>query len=1210
MKLIIKIYALLILGFFLVRCTEENSNSHSISTSSSDEISSGVDSIVLISRTGDTIPTGVKVPVKGEATKNLYVDRINQGNSQAGANLDYHYETLSSNKIDYHRTRSNLFQLDSMDRHWIFGETKDTIPHPQAIATEGTKVTLSYVPRTRLSPPEFKETATSDIQFLSIDQKLPSSTVVDLLIDSRGLTWLATDKGLVRFDGTHVSTYNTRAGLPSNDVSCIEEAANGDIWMGFGTGGFAKYDGNDLTVFNEKTCGFRWRVNDIKIDDAGKVWIGTLGGGLCAYDGKIIESYDRSYKLLSHKDVRSLSFDRSGDLWFINFGAGTWRKTSKDMRALTGKAGISTNWIYTIFNDSKGRKWLGGPTSNFWVIDEDSVRAYRIQTAEGSYITCINEDEEGGIWLGTSMHGLLRVKDGYVERFDEQNGLSSNAVSSISFDEYGKIWVGTYDGGISILNLNSFAYLREVNGLPSSMVNGITKKNDTIYYATREGLALQYRDTIMHIREYRGPNQQGSLRPHANYDAVVTPNGKVYTSANNFGYGRYDLENYNLRRLGGNAGITQNPSGVVVDHDGIVYGTSADQPGLNFFKGMHAYKLSFANNFVFVGCTDIEVDQSNHLWIGSRRQGVCLFTRDHWQYFTTNEGLSDNAVRDVYIDRSGRTWVITNKGVDFIVDGQIEHVDLGEEVNTEVHAIIQDLSGAYWLGLANGLLKLSPLKESDEWDLSNYKLSRFAKNDGLLNTSFLNDAMFVANDNKIYFGTEGGVLIKEALDQKEDRFLPRTSLVSIDINRKQIDFSHVGENEYLKQMGIEDQVNTSKAFYNYPADLELSFENNHLTFHYEGTYHGPESANRLIYEYYVEGIDEDWIRGTKEQKADYRNIPYGSYTFHLRAYIEGKEPGEEFLYSFQIRPPWYHTWWARVFFGLMLVGLIYVVVKVRTRALIKRQEELEETVEERTAELVEKHKQLEESHREIKDSITYAKRIQNAILPPRKLVKEYIPQSFILYKPKDVVAGDFYWMTHVDQKILFAAADCTGHGVPGAMVSVICNGGLNRSVNEFHLTDPGEILDKTRELVLQEFEKSEEEVKDGMDIALCSLEGKQLSYAGANNSIWVIRNGSDQVEEIKANKQPIGNYRKPEPFTTHSIELEKGDTFYIFSDGYVDQFGGDKGKKFKSLNFKLLLLSIQDKNMDQQRDLIDQRFEEWKGNTEQVDDVCVIGVRV
>ncbi len=258
--------------------------------------------------------------------------------------------------------------------------------------------------------------------------------------------------------------------------------------------------------------------------------------------------------------------------------------------------------------------------------------------------------------------------------------------------------------------------------------------------------------------------------------------------------------------------------------------------------------------------------------------------------------------------------------------------------------------------------------------------------------------------------------------------------------------------------------------------------------------------------------------------------------------------------------------------------------------------------------LAEQKAEIEEKNRDIMDSITYAKRIQLAILPPSKIVKEYLKDSFILYKPKDIVAGDFYWMEHKDGKILFAAADCTGHGVPGAMVSVVCNNGLNRSVREHGLIEPGKILDKTREIVIQEFEKSEEEVKDGMDIALCSLEGNRLQYAGAHNPLWIVRNG--EILEIKADRQPIGKSRLTEPFTTHTVNLQKADSIYIFSDGYVDQFGGEKGKKFKSMAFKELLISIQNRPMEEQRILIDETFENWKGKLEQIDDVVVMGVKI
>ena len=255
---------------------------------------------------------------------------------------------------------------------------------------------------------------------------------------------------------------------------------------------------------------------------------------------------------------------------------------------------------------------------------------------------------------------------------------------------------------------------------------------------------------------------------------------------------------------------------------------------------------------------------------------------------------------------------------------------------------------------------------------------------------------------------------------------------------------------------------------------------------------------------------------------------------------------------------------------------------------------------------------IKDQFHEIQDSIKYTKRIQSAILPPQKLVKEYLPESFVLYKPKDIVAGDFYWMEHKGDSILFAAADCTGHGVPGAMVSVVCHNGLNRSVREYGLTDPGKILDKTRDIILEEFEKSEEEVKDGMDISLCvfNIKEKVLEWSGANNPLWVVRKNASEIEEIKPNKQPIGKFAEPKPFTTHRISLASGDTVYVFTDGYQDQFGGDKGKKFKAAQFKALLLQIQSFPMEDQRQRIDQAFESWRGKLEQVDDVCVIGVRV
>ena len=265
---------------------------------------------------------------------------------------------------------------------------------------------------------------------------------------------------------------------------------------------------------------------------------------------------------------------------------------------------------------------------------------------------------------------------------------------------------------------------------------------------------------------------------------------------------------------------------------------------------------------------------------------------------------------------------------------------------------------------------------------------------------------------------------------------------------------------------------------------------------------------------------------------------------------------------------------------------------------------------------LEKAKQeTDEKNREITDSIVYAQRIQEAILPDIDIMQQYLQDSFILYKPKDIVAGDFYWTVKTNEAVFFAVADCTGHGVPGAMVSVVCNNALNRSVREFGLTKPAQILEKCRELVIETFSSGHHDVPDGMDIALVAMrfdqdssEGVLIEYAGANSSLYIMNNG--EISEIKGDMQPIGKYQLQSPFTNHEVLLEKGNTIYLFSDGLADQFGGPSGKKFKYKAFQDLLVANSANTMELQKRNIDFAFESWRGDLEQVDDVCVIGVRI
>jgi hypothetical protein len=302
------------------------------------------------------------------------------------------------------------------------------------------------------------------------------------------------------------------------------------------------------------------------------------------------------------------------------------------------------------------------------------------------------------------------------------------------------------------------------------------------------------------------------------------------------------------------------------------------------------------------------------------------------------------------------------------------------------------------------------------------------------------------------------------------------------------------------------------------------------------------------------------------------------------------------------------------FVFVIMVFLILVFFVIRSNYLRKQTNKTlsqqKEIIESQKSEVEAQKHLVEEKQKEILDSISYAKRLQEAILPPQKFINKHIADNFILYKPKDLVAGDFYWAESIGDLFFIAAADSTGHGVPGAMVSVVCSNALNRTVKEFGLTQTGKILDKTRELVVETFEKSTSEVKDGMDISLLCLDtkNKKITWSGANNALWYVQN--NELLIIKANKQPIGKTDIPAPFTTHELEFINGTTFYLFTDGFADQFGGEKGKKFKYKQLEDLLLNNNMLALKEQSNLLDQKFESWKGDLEQVDDVCVIGIKI
>ncbi|MCB0401293.1 MAG: SpoIIE family protein phosphatase [Flavobacteriales bacterium] len=305
--------------------------------------------------------------------------------------------------------------------------------------------------------------------------------------------------------------------------------------------------------------------------------------------------------------------------------------------------------------------------------------------------------------------------------------------------------------------------------------------------------------------------------------------------------------------------------------------------------------------------------------------------------------------------------------------------------------------------------------------------------------------------------------------------------------------------------------------------------------------------------------------------------------------------------------------------GGLLTGAVAVfsILLIRMRYRLTKKEVVARHALERSKQ------EVEEKNNEIVDSINYAKRIQEALIPPEKKLRQILPDSFVIFKPKDIVSGDFYWATvtntttGTDQDsnklLLFSVADCTGHGVPGAFMSIIGLKLFNQSVKQPEVNTPAQALDYLdREIFNTVNLHSEDDkiIRDGMDLALCAVDysNMKLHFAGANNPVYIVRN--KELHEIKGDKKAIGSYQSEHAFTDKEFQLEKGDVIYTFSDGYADQFGGPNGKKLKYAVFKQLLIDNAHLSMEEQKAILEAYFEEWKGTLEQLDDVCVIGMRI
>jgi len=606
----------------------------------------------------------------------------------------------------------------------------------------------------------------------------------------------------------------------------------------------------------------------------------------------------------------------------------------------------------------------------------------------------------------------------------------------------------------------------------------------------------------------------------------------------------------------------------------------------------------------------------NNLWIGTN-DGVAKWNIDEGkgERFTRSAGLSGNEITALAITDDGNVWIGTERDNGLTcynpATGTFRIVNMGYDLAPT--SICRSIDGTLWVGTSYGVLGLVD-------DSVHYHLTR---RDGLLSDKI--NLLQPDQNGFLYIGTNLG-LNRYNLETgmintytRENGFIgiETSNNASIMDRKGQLWFGTVNGVSCLRPSRIpppdkEPLTHIKGMLVNLsPREMEnglrLSFKERSIVFdYYSVCLTNPEAVR---YRVMLEGADPDWRPETDQTRATYSALSPGRYTFMVKALnSDGIWNETPVTYSFTIRPPYYFSPVFIFIVFIIIVVSIISYIKLRERKLVTEKLILEEKVAERTVEVVHKSKEIEEKNRDITASIRYAERIQMAMLPP----EDSLEQTFVLFKPKDIVSGDFYWMHDNGDYQFIAAVDCTGHGVPGAFMSIIGFNSLTKIVREYGITRPSAILDQLNiEVTRSLLQRGEKAITDGMDLALVAYHKKDhtVQFAGAYNPLVIVRDG--KAETIKADRFPIGmEYQKARPFTNHDVEVISGDMIYLFSDGFSDQFGGSSGKKFKVVSLKNAFSAIYRMGMKEQKDYLEELLYDWMGDQPQVDDILVIGTRV
>ena len=1026
-----------------------------------------------------------------------------------------------------------------------------------------------------------------DYNFKHYGQKqgLANANIKCIFQDSYGFLWFATQGGgISKFDGKSFTNYDKQDGLVGNDVICITEDEHNSIWIGT-VDGVSKYDRKKFTNYTIDNGLKENKVFHIFCDGS-KTWISTFGGGIAILENEKF-TYLNTTNGLSSDKVFSVFKDKGGKYWIGTSKGGINLYNGKSFTIIKESKNFNSASAFCFHESTDGKIWIGTPGKGVFFIENNLFHQVDIPLIKTDYISKIVEDKQHNIWCATE-HGLVKIyKNLSYKIFNKDNGLAGVDISSVICDYEGEIWVSCFGNGVYKLTNEALSVYTKQHGLNDNRVIAFCKNDEGFLFSTTSGLN-NFKNGII---------EPVSLPKELTEDIITalflegktlyagTQNKGLFvlteSSKNNYTITKHinKIDTVDLKTIV--TSIQKNENIIWVS----VYGTGIIKIKNGEFSLYSKENKQLPTNDVM--CIYSILDD---LWIGTIGEGVLRLntTTNIMKHFSKKEGFTSTNVFS--INELNKQIIIGSIDEGLFIFNKNKFTNISKKnglLSNSINVIQKSIDNNLWIGTDLGINKitLNP-------DFSLKSIKAYTDEDGLKSSAIEQNASIEQN-GFIYFGTGEGLVSYNAKEDIVSDVKPKVLISELLLKYSKIDSTKVKFDSLSKL--------------NLPINPVFNYKQNDITFKFKAL-----STQTTNYQFLLEGYDKDWSPVQTNNEAVFTNLSPGKYIFKLKAINKYNIESEILEYAFEITPPFYMRWWFFVLSIATIIASIFSFIKYRTHKLIKEKQVLEAKVTERTSELKSANLNLNMAIEEIKDSINYAERIQSSILPNINVIKEHLPNGFILFKPRDVVSGDFYWFNQVEGKSFFACVDCTGHGVPGAFMSMIGNSILNEIILTKKITSPSAILSSLNRSIFKVLKQNTSESRDGMDMALCMINPKNntLTYSGANRELLLIRNG--ELIEYKPTKNAIGGFTDSNTiFKETVIDIQPNDLFYMTTDGYADQFGCEKGKKLMTKNFKDFLLQIHTLPMPVQQDELDKKIQSWMGNAHaQVDDILVIGIKL